>query len=162
MSGGVLCTDDECYMGEALKEASLALESGDVPVGAVIVSSNGTIISRAHNIKEQLGDPTAHAETLAIREACRITGDWRLKGLTLYVTKEPCVMCAGAILNSRISRLVYGSVDTKAGAVNSLYNLLNDVRLNHRVIVTSGILQRECTILLKEFFELLRRGCRAV
>ncbi|MBF0467101.1 MAG: nucleoside deaminase [Nitrospirae bacterium] len=149
-------------MGEALKEATLALAFGDVPVGAVIVDRDGTIISRAHNTKEQLRDPTAHAETLAIRDACRITGDWRLTGLTLYVTKEPCIMCAGAILNARLSHLVYGATDTKAGAVNSIYNLLNDARLNHRVAVTSGILQGECTIILKEFFESLRRGCRAV
>ncbi len=143
-------------------EAQLALAAGDVPVGAVIVNKSGIIISRAHNTKEQIKDPTAHAEALAIRDACRVLGDWRLTDCTLYVTKEPCIMCAGAILNARISALVYGCGDAKAGAVNSLYHLLGDFRLNHRVQVTTGILEEKCTIILKDFFTALRRGCRAV
>lgn len=137
-------------MKEALKEAEKAYEKGEIPVGALIVV-NGEIISKAHNIKETTFDPTAHAEILAIREAARILGAWRLTDATLYVTKEPCIMCSGAIVNSRIKRLVYGCNDPKGGAVVSLYNILNDKRLNHQVEITNGILEEECRVILKRF-----------
>ncbi|GLI53220.1 tRNA-specific adenosine deaminase [Thermodesulfovibrio yellowstonii] len=142
-------------MKEALKEAEKAYEKGEIPVGALIVV-NGEIISKAHNIKETTFDPTAHAEILAIREAARILGAWRLTDATLYVTKEPCIMCSGAIVNSRIKRLVYGCNDPKGGAVVSLYNILNDKRLNHQVEITNGILEEECRAILKRFFKELR------
>ncbi|MGB9935226.1 tRNA adenosine(34) deaminase TadA [Thermodesulfovibrio yellowstonii] len=142
-------------MKEALKEAEKAYEKGEIPVGALIVV-NGEIISKAHNIKETTFDPTAHAEILAIREAARILGAWRLTDATLYVTKEPCIMCSGAIVNSRIKRLVYGCNDPKGGAVVSLYNILNDKRLNHQVEITNGILEEECRVILKRFFKELR------
>ncbi|ACI20668.1 MULTISPECIES: tRNA adenosine(34) deaminase TadA [Thermodesulfovibrio] len=146
---------DEYFMKEALKEAEKAYEKGEIPVGALIVV-NGEIISKAHNIKETTFDPTAHAEILAIREAARILGAWRLTDATLYVTKEPCIMCSGAIVNSRIKRLVYGCNDPKGGAVVSLYNILNDKRLNHQVEITNGILEEECRVILKRFFKELR------
>ncbi|WP_281754490.1 tRNA adenosine(34) deaminase TadA [Thermodesulfovibrio yellowstonii] len=146
---------DEYFMKEALKEAEKAYEKGEIPVGALIVV-NGEIISKAHNIKETTFDPTAHAEILAIREAARILGAWRLTDATLYVTKEPCIMCSGAIVNSRIKRLVYGCNDPKGGAVVSLYNILNDKRLNHQVEITNGILEEECRAILKRFFKELR------
>lgn len=139
-------------MKEALKEAEKAYEKGEIPVGALIVV-NGEIISKAHNIKETTFDPTAHAEILAIREAARILGAWRLTDATLYVTKEPCIMCSGAIVNSRIKRLVYGCNDPKGGAVVSLYNILNDKRLNHQVEITNGILEEECRVILKDFLK---------
>lgn len=142
-------------MREALKEAEKAYEKGEIPVGALIVVQN-EIISRAHNIKETTFDPTAHAEILAIREAARILGAWRLTDATLYVTKEPCIMCSGAIVNSRIKRLVYGCNDSKGGGVVSLYNILNDKRLNHQVEITNGILEEECRAILKKFFKELR------
>ncbi|WP_028842389.1 tRNA adenosine(34) deaminase TadA [Thermodesulfovibrio yellowstonii] len=146
---------DEYFMKEALKEAEKAYKKGEIPVGALIVV-NGEIISKAHNIKETTFDPTAHAEILAIREAARILGAWRLTDATLYVTKEPCIMCSGAIVNSRIKRLVYGCNDPKGGAVVSLYNILNDKRLNHQVEITNGILEEECRAILKRFFKELR------
>ena len=144
-------------MKEALKEAEKAYEKGEIPVGALIVV-NGEIISKAHNIKETTFDPTAHAEILAIREAARILGAWRLTDATLYVTKEPCIMCSGAIVNSRIKRLVYGCNDPKGGAVVSLYNILNDKRLNHQVEIKEGILEIECRDILKRFFRELREN----
>ena len=139
----------------ALKEAGLAFDKGEVPVGAVLVS-NGQVISSAHNIKETSGDPTAHAELLVIREGSIITGEWRLDEATLYVTKEPCVMCAGAMINSRLGRLVYGCKDDRFGAVNSCYQLLHDPGLNHQVRVVAGILEERCADILKKFFELRR------
>jgi len=142
-------------MKEAIKEAEKAYKKGEIPVGALIVIK-GKIISKSYNIKETTFDPTAHAEILAIREAARILGAWRLTDATLYVTKEPCIMCAGAIVNSRIKRLVYGCNDPKGGAVVSLYNILNDKRLNHQVEITSGILEEECRAILKRFFKELR------
>lgn len=144
-------------MKEALKEAEKAYEKGEIPVGAVVVV-NGEIISRAHNIKETTFDPTAHAEMLAIRGAAKILGRWRLIDATLYVTKEPCIMCAGAIVNSRIKRLVYGCDDPKGGGVVSLYNILNDKRLNHQVEIKEGILEIECRDILKRFFRELREN----
>ncbi len=143
------------FMKIALLEAEIALEKREVPVGAVIVI-NGNIISRSHNKKESSFDPTAHAEILAIKEASFKIRSWRLNQATLYVTKEPCVMCAGAIINSRIRRLVFGCPDVKGGAVCSLYRLLSDIRLNHRTEVVSGILEKESSELLKGFFGDLR------
>ncbi len=144
------------FMKIALREAEIALNKGEIPVGAVIVI-NGSIISKSHNKKESSLDPTAHAETLAIREAALKIGNWRLNEATLYVTKEPCIMCAGAILNSRLSKLVFGCPDNKGGAAISLYQLLSDNRLNHRVEVISGVLESESRELLKRFFGDLRK-----
>lgn len=144
---------DEYFMRLAIKEASLAFSKGEVPVGAVLVGRDGKIISSACNMRESLKDPTAHAEVLALREGAGMIGNWRLIGTTLYVTKEPCIMCAGAIINSRIERLVYGCSDPKGGAAESLYAILSDRRLNHNVMLTAGVLQEECASLLKRFFE---------
>ena len=154
---------DIYYMGCALEEAQMAYLAGEIPVGAVIVDSEGQIVAAARNEKETLNDPTAHAELTAIRlAAARSAGGWRLSGMTLYVTKEPCVMCAGAIVNARLMRVVYGCVDEKGGAAGSLYSICQDERLNHRAEVTKGVLERECAAILREFFSELRRGCRAV
>lgn len=142
-------------MQEALAEARLALASGEVPVGAVVVL-DGEIIGRGHNQRETQKDPTAHAEMLAIREAARYLNRWRLTNATLYVTLEPCPMCAGVIVNARLRRLVFGAYDSKAGAVISLMNLVQDRRLNHLVEVYDGICQDECAALLQDFFHELR------
>ncbi|MBF0516444.1 MAG: nucleoside deaminase [Nitrospirae bacterium] len=160
----VLAVDsDRLFMKCALQEAQMALRAGEVPVGAVIVDSNGQIVAAARNEKETLRDPTAHAELTAIRIAAVTSASgWRLHGMTLYVTKEPCVMCAGAIVNSRLSRVVYGCADVKGGAAGSIFSLCDDERLNHRADVTRGVLEVECAGLLREFFADLRRGCRAV
>jgi tRNA(adenine34) deaminase len=147
---------DEALMREALAEARRGLEAGEVPVGAVVVV-DGAVVARAHNAPIALGDPTAHAEVLALREAGRKLGNYRLTGATLYATVEPCPMCCGAALQARIGRLVYGAVDPKAGAVGSLYRLLDDARLNHRVPATGGVLAEECAALLDAFFETKRR-----
>lgn len=144
-------------MQTALEEALKALKKAEVPVGAVIVI-DGKVISKAHNQRESLPDATAHAEIIAIQEACRRINNWRLEEATLYVTKEPCIMCAGAILNARIKRLVYGCDDTKGGAAKSLYQILNDNRLNHQVEVVSGVMEEECRRLLTDFFKTLRQG----
>jgi tRNA(adenine34) deaminase len=143
------------FMQEALAEARLALASGEVPVGAVVVL-DGEIIGRGHNQRETQKDPTAHAEMLAIREAARYLNRWRLTNATLYVTLEPCPMCAGVIVNARLRRLVFGAYDSKAGAVISLMNLVQDRRLNHFVEVYDGICQDECAALLQDFFHELR------
>lgn len=143
--------DDEKYMRSALREASSAAESGEVPVGAVIVF-DGRIIASAHNQREQLQDPTAHAEMLAMTQASAHLESWRLENCTLYVTLEPCPMCAGAILQARIPKVVFGAADPKAGAVTTLFQLLNDRRLNHRCEVVSGILADECGAVLSGFF----------
>jgi len=142
-------------MNEAIKEALKAYEKGEIPVGAVVVV-NGEIVSRAHNIKETTNDPTSHAEILAIREAGRALGAWRLTEATIYVTKEPCIMCSGAIVNARIKRLVYGCDDKKGGGALSLYKIVQDSRLNHQVEVKKGVLEEECSLLLKKFFKELR------
>jgi tRNA(adenine34) deaminase len=142
-------------MNEAIKEALKAYEKGEIPVGAVVVI-NGQIVSRAHNIKETTNDPTSHAEILAIREAGRALGAWRLTEATIYVTKEPCIMCSGAIVNARIKRLVYGCDDKKGGGALSLYKIVQDSRLNHQVEVKRGVLEEECSLLLKKFFKELR------
>jgi tRNA(adenine34) deaminase len=144
-------------MNEAIKEALKAYEKGEIPVGAVVVV-NGEIVSRAHNIKETTNDPTSHAEILAIREAGRALGAWRLTEATIYVTKEPCIMCSGAIVNARIKRLVYGCDDKKGGGALSLYKIVQDSRLNHQVEVKKGVLEEECSLLLKKFFKELRNA----
>ena len=144
---------DEKFMKLALEEAALAPEHGDVPVGAVLVDAGGNIVSRAHNRREQLADPAAHAEMIAITKGAAELGDWRLDGYTLYVTLEPCVMCAGAIMWARIDRVVYGAPDFKAGAAWSLYNVLGDTRLPHQSEITHDVLAEECSAILSEFFE---------
>jgi tRNA(adenine34) deaminase len=138
-------------MVQALHEARAAVLHGDVPVGAVVVR-DGEVIARAHNERELTGDPTAHAELLAMRRAAAVVGHWRLDGCTVYVSLEPCPMCAGAIVNSRVGRLVFGASDPKAGAVRTLFRLADDPRLNHRAIVDGGVLADEAGRLLKEFF----------
>jgi len=147
---------DEFFMSLALEEANKALEHGDVPVGCVIVSS-GEVIATAHNEKEKLKDPTAHAEILAIRRASDKLKTWRLENSTLYVTLEPCSMCAGAVVQSRIARIVYGAFDEKFGSAGSIYDLVRDSRFNHWVDVTCGVLGKECGYLLKQFFSSLRK-----
>ncbi len=143
---------DEHYMKLALQQAQQAAESDEVPVGAVIVHGERTI-ALAHNQREQLNDPTAHAEMIAITQAAEAIGDWRLENCTLYVTLEPCLMCAGAILQARMGRLVYGASDPKAGAVESLFQTMVDNRLNHQVESTPGILAQECGEILSHFFQ---------
>jgi len=141
------------YMRAALVEAQIAMDvSGDVPVGAVLVDAAGEIVARGRNEKELLGDPTAHAEIVAIREASSLLGDWRLEGMTLVVTLEPCVMCAGAIQAARISRVVFGAWDEKVGASGSLYDLVRDKRLGTEIEVIPDVLGVECGSLLREFF----------
>ncbi len=147
---------DEQAMQVALQQAQLASESGDVPVGAVVVH-DGQIIAARHNEREATGDPTAHAEILALRDAATALGRWRLNDCTLIVTLEPCVMCAGALINSRIETLVYATADLKGGATSSLYNICSDPRLNHNPIVVHGISEHESSELLKQFFENIRQ-----
>lgn len=142
----------EFYMQKAIDQAIIAAEMDEVPVGAVIVRA-GRIIGAAYNQREQLRDPTAHAEMLAITQAAEAVGNWRLDECSLYVTLEPCPMCAGAIVLARIPRVIYGTRDPKAGAVESLYQLLNDSRLNHRCEVIAGVLARDCGQLLTHFFQ---------
>lgn len=148
--------DDAAAMRLALEEAVAAEAHGDVPIGAVVVR-DGEVIARRHNERELTGDPTAHAEVLALRDAAAVVGHWRLLDCTLYVTLEPCVMCAGALVNARIGRVVYGATDPKAGAVASLYEVCADERLNHRPPVEHGVLAEECGALLKAFFAARRR-----
>lgn len=143
--------EDQYFMKLALKEAERAFMKGDVPVGAVLVKDNH-VIARKCNARESSNDPTGHAEILVLRSGARKSGQWRLTDATLYVTKEPCVMCAGAMLNARIGRLVYGCRDEKGGAVDSLYQILSDRRLNHRVEVVSGVLEDDGAEILKRFF----------
>lgn len=140
----------------ALDEARDALATGDVPIGAVVVSPDGKVIGRGRNIREATGDPTGHAEVVAIREAAQAVGEWRLSGCTLLVTLEPCTMCAGAIVLSRLSRLVFAAYDDKAGAVGSLWDVVRDRRLNHRPEVVAGVLAREASGLLDDFFRAQR------
>ena len=148
--------EDERLMREALRAARRAPAHRDVPIGAVVVK-DGIVIARARNRREVDHDPTAHAEVLVLRRAARRLGSWRLDGCTLYVTLEPCAMCAGAIVLSRLPRLVYGAADPKAGFVGSLGDLCRDPRLNHRVHVEAGVLGEECGAILKEFFRERRR-----
>ena len=140
----------------ALDEAQRGLEAGEVPVGAVVVR-DGLVVGHAHNTPLGLADPTAHAEIIALREAGRGLGNYRLPGATLYVTVEPCPMCCGAALHARLARVVYGALDPKAGAVESLYRLLDDARLNHRVEAAGGVLAEECGAVLRRFFAAKRR-----
>jgi tRNA(adenine34) deaminase len=144
-------SDDERLMDLALREAARAREEDEVPIGCVIVHG-GRVIGRAHNQRETLHDPTAHAEMIAITQAAEALGDWRLENTTLYVTLEPCPMCAGAIVLARIPRVVYGARDPKAGAVRTLYRLLEDERLNHRCEVVEGVREAECAAALQDFF----------
>ena len=143
--------DDDAAMRLALEEAALAAEHGDVPIGAIALV-DGQVVARRHNERELTGDPTAHAELLCLRDAAAARGGWRLDGVTLVVSLEPCPMCAGALWAARVDRLVYGAADLKAGATGSLYNLCADPRLNHEVKVTHGVLADESTALLQQFF----------
>ncbi len=147
---------DETWMSDALDEARAAGAAGDVPVGAVVVQE-GSIVGRGRNRREVDGDPTAHAEIVALREAARALGHWRVEA-TLYVTQEPCPMCAGAIVNARVRRLVFGCTNPKAGAVTTLFTIPTDPRLNHRVEVLGGVRSEDCARVLQEFFAELRRG----
>lgn len=148
--------DDEHFMKLAIEQARMAYEKGEVPVGAVLVVE-GRVLSSAHNSRETTDDPTAHAEVLALREGARSSGSWRLSDATLYVTKEPCVMCAGSMVNARLGRLVYGCPDTKGGAI-SLYGMLTDGKLNHTVDVLPDVLEPECSGILRDFFSKRRGG----
>ena len=144
------------WMGQALELAAAAAGSEDVPVGALVVDAAGEVVGRGRNVREELGDPTGHAELVALREAARSVAGWRLDGCTLVVTLEPCTMCAGALVLARVSRLVFGAYDEKAGAVGSLWDVVRDRRLNHRPEVIAGVLANEATALLDEFFATLR------
>lgn len=143
---------DKLYMKLAIDQALIAEENGDVPIGTVIVYQN-QVIGRAYNQREQLQDPTAHAEIIALTQAAAFLESWRLHDCTMYVTLEPCPMCAGALVLSRMNRLVYGCDDPKTGAVKSLYNIVQDERLNHRLEVTNGVLAEECSMILQDFFQ---------
>ncbi|HEY3529769.1 MAG TPA: tRNA adenosine(34) deaminase TadA [Nocardioides sp.] len=145
-------------MRAALDEARLAPGSGDVPIGAVVLDASGSVIGRGHNVRERDGDPTGHAELVAVRRAAQASGEWRLSGCTLVVTLEPCTMCAGAVVLSRLDRLVFGVYDPKAGAVGSLWDVVRDRRLNHRPEVVGGVLAEECSALLDDFFAHRRLG----
>ena len=142
---------DEYFMRLALQSALIAEENGDVPIGAVIVHA-GRVIAKAYNQREQLKDPTAHAEIIALTQAASVLESWRLHGCTLYVTLEPCPMCAGALVLARLDRLVFGCIDPKTGACGSLYNIVQDGRLNHRLEISSGILSEQCSEQLRIFF----------
>jgi tRNA(adenine34) deaminase len=148
--------EDQVWMMEALAEARRAAGIGEVPIGAVVVRG-GAVVGRGHNRREIDGDPLAHAEILAIRQAAEAVGGWRLAGCTMYVTLEPCAMCAGALVNGRVERLVYGAPDPKAGYCGTLGDLVRDPRLNHRLEVTAGVLESESAALLRGFFASLRR-----
>lgn len=148
---------DEIFMKEALKEARKAYEINEVPIGAVIVR-NGEIVGRGFNQKETLKDATLHAEISAIKDACSNLGGWRLPGCTMYVTLEPCSMCAGALVNARVERLVIGASDYKTGACGSVLNIVQMEKLNHQIDVQSGVLENECSDILKMFFEELRNS----
>jgi len=148
---------DTILMRAALDEAIQAFDAGEVPVGAVVVHE-GRIIGRGHNLRETLNDPTAHAEVIALTAAAASLESWRLDECTLYVTLEPCPMCAGALVNGRVARLVYGAADPKAGACGTLYNIVQDPRLNHRMTVTAGVLESDCADLLREFFRQRRKS----
>jgi tRNA(Arg) A34 adenosine deaminase TadA len=148
---------DAAFMQEALAEAAAAARLGEVPIGAVMVYE-GRIIARSHNRRELDRDPLAHAEVGVLRQAARVLGGWRLSGSILYVTLEPCIMCAGALLQARVTRLVYGAADPKAGAAGSVVDVLRDGRFNHVIEVAGGVCQAECSALLHEFFGGLRRG----
>jgi tRNA(adenine34) deaminase len=143
-------------MRRALDEARLAAAAGDVPIGAVLLDASGAVLAAAHNERELANDPSAHAEVLALRAAASARQDWHLTDVTLVVTLEPCIMCAGAILAARVPRVVFGAWDEKAGAVGSVYDVLRDRRLNHRVEVVAGVEEAACAAVLREFFEARR------
>lgn len=142
----------DAAMRRALEEAALAAAAGDVPVGAVVLDQAGAVLAADHNRREADGDPTAHAEVLAVRAAAAVRGQWRLDGCTVVVTLEPCTMCAGALVLARVSRVVYGALDPKAGAAGSLWDVLRDRRLNSRPEVVTGVLEPECRAVLQDFF----------
>lgn len=149
--------NDVQYMRMALREAIKAYQQGEIPIGAVLVNNeDGEVIATGYNLRERTMDATAHAEMEAIRKGCHALKRWRLSGCTLYVTIEPCAMCAGALVNSRIDRLVYGSNESKFGAVESIFNVVNNKILNHRMEVTAGVLEDECRQLMKSFFSMRR------
>jgi tRNA(adenine34) deaminase len=150
------CDMYEYFMNFALEEAKIAYMLDEVPVGCVIVR-DGNIIARGHNLRETLKEATAHAEILAIKEACRALGGWRLPNCEMYVTLEPCPMCAGALVNARIERVIFGAYDLKAGSCGSVYNIANDLRLNHRLEIIGGVLEDECRKLLQDFFKMKRK-----
>jgi tRNA(adenine34) deaminase len=152
-------SDDRRFMGEALRVAEHAQREGDVPVGAVVVM-DGRIVGLGRNRREIDADPAGHAEIVALRQACRALGRWRVDGATLYVTLEPCPMCAGALVNARVARLVYGADDPKAGAARSLFGICDDARLNHRMDVTAGIMAEPCAEILTTFFKRARERSR--
>ncbi|MHC4394037.1 MAG: tRNA adenosine(34) deaminase TadA [Planctomycetota bacterium] len=152
--------DDERFMEMAIESARIAEDNGDVPIGAVIVRE-GEIIGKAYNQREQLQDPTAHAEIIALTQAAAALENWHLNGCTMYVTLEPCCMCAGALVLSRMDRVVFGCFDPKAGACGSLYNIVTDERLNHQIEVTSGILADQCSQQLQNFFQKRRQRNKA-
>ena len=152
----VMTQSDDDWMGEALAEADLAAAHADVPIGCVIVGPTGQVLGRGHNRREVDGDPTAHAEILALKAAASTVGHWRLEGATVYATLEPCPMCAGALVNARIARLIYGAPDPKAGAVDTLFEIGRDPRLNHRFTITSGVRRDDCAARLSAFFAKLR------
>lgn len=156
-----MMSNDEYYMKLAIEEAKKAERIGEVPIGAIIVQG-GRVIARAHNLRETEQRAIAHAEVLAIDEACRVTGSWRLERAVLYVTLEPCAMCAGAIVLSRIERVVFGASDPKGGCAGTLMNLLQESRFNHQAEVASGVLAEECGALLSGFFRRLREQKRNV
>ncbi len=154
---GLAVANDDAAMRLALQQAVMAEAHSDVPVGAIVVL-DGRVIAARHNERELGGDPTAHAEVLSVRDAALVIGRWRLDSCTVYVTLEPCPMCAGALVNARVQRVVYGAADPKAGAGGSLMNVLSDQRLNHRCVVTQGVLAEECGAVLKAFFATRRDG----
>ena len=149
--------DHKVFMELALEQARLALDHEDVPVGAVVIDRDGSVLGRGHNRREQRGDPIAHAEVEALRAAAAARGSWRLDGTTLYCTLEPCVMCAGALVNARVESLVFGAWDLRFGGVETVFQLCTDSRLNHRLQVTGGVLEPPCRELLQAFFK-ARRG----
>lgn len=150
---------DRFFMQQALAEAENAFHVGEVPIGAIVVQDD-RVVSRGYNRRETWRDPTAHAEILAIRQASALLAAWRLTGCTVYVTLEPCTMCAGALVLARVDRLVYGAADPKAGGVTSLYQIPEDKRLNHRMEITAGVLQEECSDIMRRFFLKLREKGR--
>ena len=154
--------DDVAFMKEALKEAQEAFRAGEVPIGAVLVDADGTVVARAHNMRETWHDGTAHAEIITLQEAARKLGRWRLSGLTLYVTIEPCPMCAGALVMSRVDRVVYGATDAKAGACESLFNIVRHPALNHQLEMRAGVLEDECRAIMKRFFRQRRKKSSAL
>lgn len=153
--------DDKKYMELALAEARQAAELGEIPIGAVLVDESGQVVAAAHNMRETWQDGTAHAEVIVIQAACKKLGRWRLSGCTLYVTVEPCPMCSGAIVNSRVDRVVYGCPDVKAGGAESIFNIITNPNLNHCANVTSGVCEEECAQVMKDFFRRRRMENKA-